>query len=133
MLLIEISGVPVPHAAPRFTRAGYAYSIRDKNRDYAQWQIKAQYNQEAPISGPVSIRATFHMPIPKTTSKVRKLQMLNGKMFHIKRPDTSNLYYFIENALKGIVIDDDSQVVEFTARKVFSEKPKTVLLIESIN
>ncbi len=71
------------------------------------------------------------MPIPEGTSKVRRLQMLNGKIHHIKRPDASNLVKMYEDCLKGIIFDDDSQVVEFTARKIYSETPKVVIRVGS--
>lgn len=72
------------------------------------------------------------MPIPKTTSAVRRKQMLNGILHHIVRPDTSNLTKFLEDCLKTIVFEDDSQVVEIIARKIYGETPKTVISIEEL-
>lgn len=132
MILLQVEGHPTPWAA----HAGYgrrSFNPRFKEKEYAQWQIKAQFNQQAPIAAPVRLDLTFHMPIPAGTSKVRRLQMLNGRMRHMKRPDVTNMQKFIEDVLKGIVIEDDSQVVEVVARKVYSEKPKTVVQIEALH
>jgi Holliday junction resolvase RusA-like endonuclease len=132
MILLQIDGIPVPWAAHQ----GYgrrAFNPKFKERSFAQWQLKAQYNQQAPLTTPVKIEFTFHMPVPEGTSKVRRLQMLNGRMHHMKRPDTSNLTKFCEDCLKGVVIEDDSQVVEIVSRKIYGEKPKTVIKIEAIN
>lgn len=133
MILIEIPGDPIPATAPRLGRGGRVYNSRSKENERIKWQMRAQYNREAPIAGPVRLIATFYMPIPKATSGIRRRQMLAGLIHHIKRPDSSNLAYGYENCLKGIVIEDDSQVVEFTAKKVYGERPKTVLQIDIID
>lgn len=131
MILIEINKLPVPWRA----HAGYgrrSYNPRILEREYYQWQIKTQYNQATPISGPLSVMYTYHMPVPKGSSKVRTQQMLNGVMHPIKRPDLDNLNKFLSDTLIGLVIEDDSQIVSLTARKIFGNSPKTVIKIESI-
>lgn len=131
MILIELSGVPVPWKA----HAGYgkkSFNPRFIERETFQWQIKSQYNQLKPLGGPVRTNYTFHMPIPESTSKVRRLQMLNGRMHHIKRPDCTNLLKFYEDCLKGIVFEDDSQVVEINVRKIYDERPRVTIKVEAI-
>jgi Holliday junction resolvase RusA-like endonuclease len=131
MILIEISGIPVPWKS----HGGYgkrSYNPRYRQREQIQWQIRSQWNQEKPIGGPVRIEFTFHMPIPTGTSKIRRISMLNNKLHHIKRPDLSNCTKFLEDCLKEIVIEDDSQVVEMFSRKIYSEKPRSVIKIDTI-
>lgn len=131
MITLEIDGIPVPWAAHQ----GYgrrSYNPRIKEKQYCQWQIKAQYNQKAPLSGPLSLCVSFYLPIPKGTSKIRSRQMLNGVMHHIKKPDVDNLQKFILDCLKTIVFEDDSQIFEIQAKKLFSEIPKTLVQIKSI-
>lgn len=130
--MLEINHDPVPWAAHK----GYgrrAYNPRFKEKQFYQWQIRAQYNRMEPIQGPVRLVCTFHMPIPKGISKTRKNQMLNGILHHITKPDCSNLIKFCEDTLKEIVISDDNQVVEIETRKIYSERPRTVILVEEIN
>ena len=131
MILIDLSGVPVSWKA----HAGYgkrSFNPRFVEREAYQWQIKSQYNQLNPLRGPVRTHYTFHMPIPKTTSKIRRFQMLNGVMYHLKRPDVTNLIKFYEDCLKGIVFEDDSQVVEINAHKIYDERPRVVIKVEAI-
>lgn len=132
MISIEINGYPVTNASPRLGRHGHTYNPRYKEMDFYKWQIKSQY-KEPPLCGPVKVTATFVLPVPKSASKIRRKQMLSGTMHHIKRPDTSNFYYFLENALKEIVFEDDSQVVEIVAKKVYGETPRTQVIVEKIN
>lgn len=131
MITLEINHVPVPWASPRRNKH-HSYSIRAKEKLFFQWQIKSQYNRESPISGPVRLVFAFHMPITKNTSGIRKTQMLNGRLYHIFRPDCSNLVKHAEDCLKGIVIDDDSQVVDLHAQKFYSERPRVVIQIEEL-
>lgn len=132
MILIEIDGIPVPWKA----HAGYgkkAFNPRYKEREYYQWQIRAQYNQLNPLSGPVRVHYSYFMPIPIGTSKIRKLQMLNGLMHPIKRPDVDNFDKFLSDCLNGIIFDDDSQIVDKYSRKIYAERPKTLITIEALH
>lgn len=128
MISFEVEGIPTPWAAHK----GYgrkAYNPRYSEKQQAIRQIRRYHNQEAPITGPVRLYLEFHLPIPKGTSKDKKKQMLNNQIHPIKKPDVTNLQKFIEDCLKGLVIVDDSQVVEINARKMYSEKPKTIIQV----
>ena len=131
MITIVIDGIPVSWRA----HAGYgrkSFNPRYREREYYQWQIRSQWNQQTPISAPIRLDVAFHLPIPKATSKVRRLQMLNDKIHHICRPDVDNLNKFLNDTLKGIVFEDDSQVVALNSRKIYGETPKTVVNLEII-
>lgn len=128
MILLTIDGLPTPWTPSRVTRTRHAFNPKYREKEYATWQIRSQFNQQ-PISGAVKLDIAFHMPIPAGTSKIRRTQMLNGILHHIKRPDTTNLQKFIEDCLKGIVIEDDSQVCEINARKIYAVAPKTVVQV----
>lgn len=128
MILLQIDGPPVPWAAHQ----GYgrrAYNPKQKEREYAQWQIKAYFNQQNPIAGPVRLICEYHLPIPTSTRKAIRTQMLNGMVYHIKKPDVDNLNKFLCDCLKTIVFEDDSQVIEINAKKIYSESPKTIIKV----
>ena len=132
MITLEIIHEPVAWAAHKGS-GNRSYNPRFKEKQFFQWQIRTQFNRKSPITGPVKLVMVYHMPIPKATSRVRKAQMLNGLIHHIKRPDCSNITKFSEDCLKGIVIEDDSQVVELQVKKIYGEIPKTVIQIEEIS
>lgn len=132
MILLEINGIPVPWKA----HGGFgkrAFNHRKADRERVQWFLRAQYNQNQLLCGPIRVSYSYYVPIPKGTSKARKLQMLNGLMHPIKRPDVDNFNKFLSDCLTGIIWEDDSQVVELTARKLYGDTPKTVIRVESIN
>lgn len=129
-ITIEIEGTPISW----LSHAGYgrrSFNPRFREKAYTQFHIKEQYKGEV-LKEAISVTYTFHMPIPKGNSKKKYAQMLNGVIEHIKRPDCSNLVKFYEDCLKGIVIEDDSQVVESIARKMYSDHPRTVIQIKTL-
>lgn len=127
MITLVVDGVPIPWKAPHVGEH-HTFSPRYREKQQIQWQIRAQFNQ-APIAGPVWCEFTFHMPIPKGTSKVRRIQMLNGIIHPSKRPDRTNILKLYEDCLNGIVIEDDGQIVDGPVRKIYGEMPKTVIKI----
>ncbi len=131
MLIFEIHSTPVPQKQTRFiARRGYCKGIDPSKQDkeQIQWQVRP-YAPEHPLEGPIQLDLMFYMPIPKTTPKMRVKQMLNGIMYPIKRPDIDNLSYLIVNALKSIIYEDDSQIVDLYLHKRYGEVPKTIVKV----
>lgn len=127
----EILCNPVPWKA----HGGYgrrSFNPRQLEKDYYQHQLKKLYLHNLPITAAVALKCVFYMPIPESASKKNKEMMLQGRVNHIKRPDTSNLLKFVEDTLKGIVIKDDSQVIYLKGRKFYSEEPRTVIQIDIV-
>lgn len=127
MFILQIPGPPVSWKA----HGGYgkrSFNLRFEEKGYYQWTLREQY------SGPLIDEAcrceyTFEMPIPSSASKKRRQKMLEGELYHTKRPDTGNLEKFLSDTLIGIVLKDDSFIVEIGARKIFAEKPMTSIKI----
>lgn len=131
MINIDLYGDPVAMTRPRFARRGnfvHTYDPQANLKETFKWQIKSQYRDE-PIKAPVSLDITFYMPIPKSTSKRKKRQMLNGVCFHMVKPDIDNLSKFLLDCLNKIVLEDDAQVIELRTKKIYSENPGTLVRI----
>lgn len=130
MIEIVIEGIPVPWAA----HGGYgrkSFNPRFKEKEYYQWKIRQQWKTSPiPKPTPISIAYSFHMPIPKSASKKKFAKMLDGTIKHTTTPDTTNMVKFLEDCLKTICFEDDSQVYDFTATKFYALAPKTVVLIQ---
>lgn len=52
---------------------------------------------------------------------------------HISKPDLDNLAYLVTNAMKGIIYQDDSQIVEKYERKQYGLDPRIVIEIRDLN
>lgn len=128
-LFYEIDGIPTPWSAPRFTKKGI-FSTHSKRQEQVIWQLKSQFNHET-ITAPIRMNVTFYMPVPKSASKKMRLQMLNGVVHHIKKPDRSNLLKFIEDCLeRAHIISNDSIIVGGSTNKAYSLVPKTIILLD---
>lgn len=129
--MIVIPGKPIGKARPRFSRVGSfvkVYSAQAKEEKQVIKQIKAQWRLR-PLECPVIVSMVFAMPITKASKKTVS-ECLSGALKHIKKPDTSNLIKFYEDAMNGIVYRDDSQIYEVEGQKIFAREPKTIIRVE---
>jgi len=129
MISIELFGQPVAQQRPRFARRGSGvacYDNQSKVKEGYKWQIKSQY-RESPIKTPIALDIIFFMPIPASTSGIKKRQMENGIIAHTKKPDIDNLQKFVLDCLNNLAFEDDSQIVEIRAKKIYSSKPGTTI------
>lgn len=128
MFIFEIFGDPKAQKQTQFNRhSGHAYDPSKLDLQQIQWQLKPTA-PSTPISNKVRVCYHFYMPIPKSASKKQQRQMLNG-VINPSRPDTSNLMYLYENAMKGIVYEDDRQVDDFCAHRRYSDVPMVVIKV----
>ena len=127
MIMFCIHTPPVPQKQTQWGN-GRAYDPSKKDQDAIRWQMRP-YAPKEPITGPISLYLTFHVAIPKSVSKLMRRQMIEGKILPIKRPDFDNLSYIVVNAMKDLIYRDDSQVVDATIQKRYSEEPKTIVKI----
>lgn len=129
MITLELFGDPIPQKRPRFARKGphvTCYDPLSKEKEQLKWQIRSQFREE-PLLIPLKLDLIFYMPIPQSLSGVKKKQMANGLIAHIKKPDLDNLQKFILDCLNGLAFKDDAQVCEIRAKKIYSTKPGTLI------
>ena len=134
MIVFSIHIEPEPQKQTRFRNYKGRIITYNPSQSYINhiiWQIKA-YAPKEPLSGSIELTLGFFLPIPKSTSKVKRVQMINGKIMHVKRPDIDNLAYAVTNACKGIIYVDDSQIIRLTAQKMYSEEPRIVVKVREL-
>lgn len=95
---------PVPNKSAIVTRRGTSYKPKEcvNATNIIASRARAVTGGLPPCGNAIGLWTEFIMPRPKSRKK---------DDFHVTRPDASNMYYLSENALKGIVYNDDSQVV----------------------
>ena len=81
---------------------------------------------------PIELKLLFNMPIPKSYTKRKLVQIADGDLQHVKRPDLANLIKFIEDCLVELVMIDDRQVINITASKRYAVDPGTVIIVETL-
>lgn len=134
MRAFTVYGQPIAKGRPRLGKWG-TYTP-EKTINYENL-VKMSYLEEHKgkelLKGELSMIINFYFAIPKSTSKKNRKLMNEGKIRHNKKPDIDNCIKSITDALNGIAYKDDSQIVQVKACKLYSEEPKTEVVIESIS
>ena len=132
MIKFTIPGNPKGKGRPRFARRGeYVSAYTPPDTKAYQQHVMISYKQarQEKLEGALGIVITAHMYIPKSTSKVKKNQMLQGIIRPTKKPDNDNIEKIICDSLNGLAYDDDKQIVDSHTIKVYSENPRVEVKI----
>lgn len=105
-----------------------SFNPMQKERDYVQYQLRKQYRGDL-LTCPIRVSYDFYFVPPKSLSKKKRQEMLEGKVKHVTRPDCTNILKFQEDCLKGIVIKDDSIVFRTEVEKHYSESFRAIIKI----
>ena len=136
LVRFTIPGEPVGKGRPKFTTVGgYPRVYTPAKTTAYENKVKLCYVancKNIKFGGPLSVVYKFYFPIPKSTSKKQTLLMLDGKINHTKKPDLDNVIKAVTDGLNGIAFDDDKQIVELHAVKLYSDKPRAEVEIESL-
>lgn len=133
LLKFIIPGEPVP--LKRHGGNGY-YTCEpfSKIKESIGWDLKYQlrdYNADAfKMYVPVRLYITFFMVIPAVPSKAKRAITLDKP--HPKRPPLSNLIKLYEDAANDILYKDDAQIAETVMKKMYSDTPRTEIILEEI-
>jgi Holliday junction resolvase RusA-like endonuclease len=100
--------------------AGWRAAVATAARD---WQ---ELHHRPLLDGPLSVEATFYLPRPASAPKRVR--------YPATRPDIEKLVRGVLDSLNGLVIADDSRVVDLVARKRFAIEtaPHATLRIASL-
>jgi Holliday junction resolvase RusA-like endonuclease len=124
---IEILGIPLPWKAPYVSSRG-AYSPRTNMMEDTRFVLRNKYKGPF-FTEAINVDFIFNMPIPKSTSKKKRLLMLCGNIRPIGTPDRGNLEKLYADILQGICYKNDSIVVGGAVEKWYSEIPSTKIRI----
>jgi Holliday junction resolvase RusA-like endonuclease len=139
MIQFTVLGCPVGKGRPKFsTFNGHATAYTPaKTVNYenlVRLSVQQQQKGLKPFDKDVPLQADIiaYFPIPKSTSKKKREAMLNGEIYHTKKPDADNIVKCILDALNGIAYYDDSQVVYVRCKKNYSDEPRAEITIREI-
>ena len=95
--------------------------------NYENWVKLCYQNQEGEyLEGQIKAQITAYYKIPKSYTKKRIETIRKGLEYPQKKPDADNIGKIILDALNNIAYKDDSQVVELTVYKRFTEETERV-------
>lgn len=85
------------------------------------------------LDGPVAVTLRFYLPIPRSRPRrLRTHSQARKWTWPWRRPDLDKLQRAAMDALIGVLLKDDGQVVRFEARKAYDEIPGLDVVIEQL-
>ncbi len=84
-----------------------------------------------PFTGPIHLKVAFYLAVPPRAPKGAAARARWIYKQQCKKPDTTNLLKGFEDALKGCVWEDDSQVIHTEASKEFGERAYTLVTVKA--
>lgn len=134
MITFRVYGVPAAQGSMRAILHKHTQRpilIHNKTQGLAAWRSlistaagDARRREDGMLIGPVALTITFHLPKPASMPAQLRTEKQREKWTYPKsRPDLSKLVRAAEDALIGVLIQDDSQIVSMWARKVYSDTP----------
>jgi Holliday junction resolvase RusA-like endonuclease len=139
IIRFTVPSVPVAQPRPRAgILRGHARIYKDNTHPVHAFKACVQMAarevyQDAPLDGPLGLRAAFVMPRPQRLTKKRGP---NDRCWCPTRPDLDNLEKALKDALTGILWRDDAQVADVSKWKVYSsaaEQPCVEVEIRSLD
>lgn len=119
---------PVAQGRPRMCRVGSGVRAVDppKSRIYKETlrTMARMSNPQMIANRPLDVSLLFVLKIPESWSKKIKAKAIAGEITPARRPDLDNYVKAVLDAFNGVVWEDDSAIVEITARKTYGEKPE---------
>jgi len=132
MIRLVVQGEPIAKARPRFSK-GHTYTPK-KTQDYEKL-IKETFIRSGQIMETGTLEATIkcYFKIPKSATKGKLLAMQHNVVRPTKRPDLDNIIKGILDGLNGQAYKDDSQIVQLTAAKYYSDMPRVEIMISEVS
>ena len=138
MIKFIIEGQPQRKQRPRFSRVcNYVRTYTPKETiDYENW-IKLCYQQQvgqmySHDDNSLAINIVAFYQAPKSWSKKKQLQAINGEIFPHNSIDVDNTAKVILDALNGIAYKDDHYITDLKVSKRYSDHPRVEVTIMKV-
>ena len=125
--MVIVEGKIKGKARPRFnTKTGRAFTPGD-TISYENW-VKCCYKEQDGkyLEGPIRARIEVYYQIPKSYTKGKRLACKHNITLPCKKPDSDNIAKIVLDSLNKIAFDDDSQIVELTVIKRWTEEQERI-------
>ena len=129
----EVIGNIIGKERPRVNTYTNMVYTPNRTKDYErliQEYFMIKYPNHVMLENRLSIEIIAYMKIPKSTSKAKEKQMLEGIISPTKKPDIDNIAKSILDALNKFVFKDDNQVSKLLVEKKYAKEEKVYVKIE---
>jgi Holliday junction resolvase RusA-like endonuclease len=134
-------------AVPGGSKKAFAHAttgkiiVTDDAKNNREWKERVAYfarqafERPALLDGPLEVWATFYIQRPRSHYRVGRFAHVvrdSAPEWPIGRPDATKLWRAAEDALKGVVFNDDAQVVCQHIMKIWNEKPGVLIVVREV-
>lgn len=150
---ITVPGQPYPQARPRFTSFYTGKKVfnkrlkrtvdetrvqaydSEKSADYKKLVARyaMQHKPETLLEGALEVRIDIYKETLKSFSNAKKSAAEAKLLRPTTKPDADNYAKGPIDALKGIIWNDDGQVVDLLARKFYSSNPRIEITVRTLD
>lgn len=133
-VMFNVDCNPVGKKRPKFRRRGnFVQTYNPKATTDFESLIrnaaeKAMGGME-PLETPVALYCYVRLPIPQSYSKKRLQACLNGSEWP-KKVDLDNVVKSVQDAMNGVIYQDDVQIVSLHATKKYDMVPGVEILVK---
>lgn len=131
-----VPGQPVPQGRPRFTTKPFMRTYDPPQSAKYKRKVKKFADKIAPdepLKGELLVEVLIFKETLKSFSKVKKKAAEAKTLRPITKPDADNYAKGILDAVKGVLWEDDGQVVDLVTRKFYSEIPRAEITVKEIS
>jgi len=119
---LTIPGTPVSKGRPRIGKWGTYTPEKTVNYENLVKYCYVEQGEGKKLEGPLRMDIMFFFPVPQSYSNKRREAIRRMAEQHTKKPDIDNCIKSVTDALNNFAYDDDSQIVEISARKYYTEE-----------
>ncbi len=119
-----------PVGQGRISCYGRGRAVHSNDKELRPWRVQIgaaamlAMGSRGPFDGPVAVSLSFYLPRPKVAAK---------RLFPHLRPDVDHLVRAFGDAIKGVVVTDDSRIVRLDAQKLYAlDKPGLWAQVEEL-
>lgn len=126
MFEFTLPGMPIAQKRPRFA-SGVVFNSQKKEKILTRLHLNSLLVRSdfKILSGAITLDLTFFVRAPHNKKN------LLGE-FCVSKPDLDNYVKFYLDVMNGLVYNDDNQVCQLYARKIYSGEPKTVISVSEL-
>jgi len=132
MISITIPGEPIAKGRPRLGKWGTYTPLKTVNYENLVKMCYMEQCKEEQLFGELEAEIYAYFTIPKSASKKKSSDMLQGIIRPVKKPDADNVAKIILDSLNSLAYNDDSQIVKLTIEKFYSNIPRVYVIINEV-
>jgi len=100
------------------------YGPQTMNKVSFGLHLNQQHNEEPLFNKPINLEVVFYLS--------RHQKDFSKGIYTSAPPCLSNLYKFLLETIKGILIENDSIICSLTLKKVYDKNPRTEIIITEV-